>query len=164
MKILMVCLGNICRSPLAEGILLNQVKLMELPWQVDSAGTEIYHIGEPPHIFSQKVALAHGIDISSQRARRFTPSDFDRYDLIYAMATNVFEEIHQLGGKQARMEKVHLMMNELFPGTDQSIPDPYSGGEEEFFSVFQLLEHCCQKILDHYAPIMTSEQKNFGIG
>ena len=92
MKILMVCLGNICRSPLAEGILQQKVQEAGLSWTVDSAGTNGYHTGEPPHHLSQKVALHHGIDISCQRARRFAASDFQQYDMIYALAGDVLSE------------------------------------------------------------------------
>src|SRR5215210_8348518 len=85
MKILMVCLGNICRSPLAQGILEHKAKNAGLDWHVDSAGTNGYHVGEAPHKFSQKVARANGIDICHQRARNFVKEDMDRYDKIYAM-------------------------------------------------------------------------------
>ena len=161
MKILMVCLGNICRSPLAEGILRSLVNQLELTWQVDSAGTEGYHIGEPPHFLSQKVARKRGLDISYQRARRFTREDFDHYDLIYAMAGDVFQEIGKIGGRQAKMNKVLLLMDELFPGTHQSVPDPYGGGEEDFDGVFDLLERCCKKITGHYAPQLNTIPQNY---
>ena len=93
MKILMVCLGNICRSPLAEGILQEKIKKAGLNWEVDSAGTNGYHVGEQPHHLSQKVAKLRGIDISCQRCRRFVKEDFERFDKIYAMAGDVIEEI-----------------------------------------------------------------------
>ena len=96
MKILMVCLGNICRSPLAEGILQHKAKEAGLSWQVESAGTESYHIGEPPHHLSQKVAKLNGIDICEQRARRFVKEDFSRYDKIYAMSADVLEEMKRM--------------------------------------------------------------------
>ncbi|MCB0619215.1 MAG: low molecular weight phosphotyrosine protein phosphatase, partial [Saprospiraceae bacterium] len=85
MKILMVCLGNICRSPLAEGILKEKIKENGLPWEVDSAGTGSWHVGEPPDPRSVAVARAHGIDILDQRARQFRPADFRQFDLIFAM-------------------------------------------------------------------------------
>src|SRR5688500_8084621 len=96
MKILMVCLGNICRSPLAEGILKHKAKKVGLNWVVETAVTESYHIGEPPHHLSQKVARLNGIDICEQRARRFVKEDFDRYDKIYAMSEDVLEEIKRM--------------------------------------------------------------------
>ena len=93
MKILMVCLGNICRSPLAEGILQQKAFSAGLTWSIESAGTNSYHIGEPPHPLSQKVAKINGIDISKQRARRFKAEDFESYDKIYALANDVLEDI-----------------------------------------------------------------------
>ena len=93
MKILMVCLGNICRSPLAEGILEHKAKKAGLQWQVDSAGTNGYHTGEAPHHLSQKVAKHYGLDICHQRSRKFVKEDFDRYDKIYALADDVLDEI-----------------------------------------------------------------------
>src|ERR1700712_3265373 len=100
MKFLMVCLGNICRSPLAEGILKHKAKIAGLDWEVESAGTNGYHIGEAPHHLSQKVARLNGIDICNQKARRFAATDFDRYDKIYAMADDVAEEIRRIAGKK----------------------------------------------------------------
>jgi len=96
MKILMVCLGNICRSPLAEGVLKHKAEADGLNWEIDSAGTNGYHTGEPPHPLSRKVAMMHGIDISNQVARKFTPADLDHYDLIYAMAADVIDDINQI--------------------------------------------------------------------
>lgn len=157
MKILMVCLGNICRSPLAEGILQHKLWQRGLDWLVDSAGTENYHIGEPPHPFSQKVAREHGIDISRQRARRFTVADFDRFDKIYAMASDVYNEIRWIGGKHAKMEKVDLFLNELYPGQDRSVPDPWYGPEKGYHEVFALLERCCDAMLKKYAPAVTEK-------
>ncbi len=98
MKILMVCLGNICRSPLAEGILQDKAFKAGLTWSIESAGTNSYHTGEPPHPLSQKVAKLNGIDISKQRARRFTAADFDVYDKIYALADDVMDEMKRIAG------------------------------------------------------------------
>src|SRR6218665_1035717 len=98
MRILMVCLGNICRSPIAEGVMRNIALLNNLNWQIASAGTENYHIGEPPHSYSQKVCQKHGIDISQQRARKFVASDFEQFDKIYAMSQDVLAEIKYQAG------------------------------------------------------------------
>ena len=106
MKILMVCLGNICRSPLAEGILQDKIKKANLNWEVDSAGTNGYHVGEAPHKLSQKVAKMHGIDISNQKARRFVAEDFVRFDKIYAMANDVVEEMHHIAKNKFDATKV----------------------------------------------------------
>lgn len=150
MKILMVCLGNICRSPLAEGILQKKIDRLGLDWQVDSAGTENYHVGEPPHHLSQKVAAHHGIDISRQRARRFTRQDFDRFDKIYALATDVYTEIKQIGGEKAPMEKVDLLLNELQPGKNHSVPDPWYGPEAGYHEAFELIDRACDRIIEKY--------------
>jgi protein-tyrosine phosphatase len=151
MKILMVCLGNICRSPIAEGVLRHKVKEHGLDWVVESAGTESYHIGEAPHRFSQKVCLANGIDISDFRATRFTASDFGRYDIIYAFAGDVYREIRQIGGKNADMSKVNYFLNELpgHPG-GASVPDPCYGGEEGYTGVYELIEKTCGIIINKY--------------
>src|ERR1700761_8124921 len=110
MRILMVCLGNICRSPIAEGVLRHMVKHHGLNWTVESAGTERYHIGEAPHRFSQKICKKHGIDISEFRAAKFTANDFTPYDKIYAMADDVSREIKRIGGKKADMSKVDYFL------------------------------------------------------
>lgn len=150
MRILMVCLGNICRSPMAEGILHRMAGEHGLDWEVDSAGTENYHAGEKPHLLSRKVALQHGIDISGQRARRFTDADFREFDKIYAMAPDVYREIASIGGQHAPMEKVDLLLNEVFPGKDLPVPDPWYGGEDGFHKAFELIEEACEKIMEKY--------------
>lgn len=150
MKILMVCLGNICRSPIAEGILQQKAKDANLDWQVDSAGTNNYHIGEAPHRFSQKVCLQNGIDISSQCARRFTAKDFEEYDIIYALAMDVFEEIKKIGGKSAQMNKVKIFLSELKTGSTESVPDPWYGDESGYGPVYQLIEKTCASIIEKY--------------
>lgn len=147
MKILMVCLGNICRSPLAEGILQQKVKEAGLNWQVDSAGTNGYHIGEPPHRLSQKVALQHGIDISMQRAQHFRAADFDYYDKIYAMAADVIDDIKRISGKRFVADKVDLLMNEVYPGKDMDVPDPWYGPEPGYHEVFEMIEKASNAIV-----------------
>jgi protein-tyrosine phosphatase len=149
MKILMVCLGNICRSPLAEGILKKKVEQAGLNWNVDSAGTNGYHVGEQPHLLSQKVARLHGIDISRLQARNFVPGDFDRFDRIYAMAQDVIEDMQHISGNKFDDTKVDLLMNEVFPGEDMDIPDPWSGPESGYHIVFGMIEEACDKMLEH---------------
>lgn len=150
MKILMVCLGNICRSPLAEGILQHKASQEGLLWTIDSAGTNGYHIGEAPHRLSQKVALLHGIDISKQRARRFVPADFNRFDKIYAMAEDVVEEMRFIAKKEFDPSKVDLLMNELYPGKNMDVPDPWYGTEPGYHEVFEMVDKACDKILEKY--------------
>ena len=150
MKILMVCLGNICRSPLAEGILQHKADQAGLNWTVDSAGTNGYHVGEAPHRLSQKVALHNGIDISRQRARRFSGADFDLYDKIYAMAGDVVDEMKYLAKNKFQAGKVDLLMNELHPGRDLDVPDPWYGTEPGYHEVYQMIDEACDRIIAQY--------------
>lgn len=150
MRILMVCLGNICRSPIAEGLLLHKVKSEGLNWTVDSAGTESYHVGSAPHKHSQAICAGKGVDISCQVARQFTAKDFERYDKIYALARDVYEEIQRIGGRQADMSKVELLLNELRPGKNESVPDPYYGGADGYSPVFDLIDEACNAIINKY--------------
>jgi protein-tyrosine phosphatase len=150
MKILMVCLGNICRSPLAEGILQDKAFKAGLTWSVESAGTNSYHIGEPPHPLSQKVARLNGIDIGKQRARRFSAEDFAVYDKIYALAEDVVEEMKRIAGKKFESSKVDLLMNELYPGKNMNVPDPWYGPEPGYHEAFKLIDKVCDKILEKY--------------
>jgi protein-tyrosine phosphatase len=150
MKILMVCLGNICRSPLAEGILKAKAREAGLNWQVDSAGTNGYHVGEAPHRLSQKVALMNGIDISSQRARRFRATDFDEYDKIYAMAADVIDEIKYIARNKFDASKVDLLMNEWEPCCDLDVPDPWYGPEPGYHEVFKMISEACDKLIEKH--------------
>ena len=147
MKILMVCLGNICRSPLAEGILQHKVNEAGLSWVVESAGTNGYHIGEPPHHLSQKVAQLNGINICDQRARRFKSSDFEEYDLLYAMSKDVIDDMKSMAGNKWQQEKVRLLMEELHPGQQKDVPDPWYGPEPGYHEVYKMIEAACEKIL-----------------
>lgn len=150
MKILLVCLGNICRSPIAEGVLKHKAKQLGLDWQIDSAGTNGYHIGEAPHRFSQKICLQHGIDISRQRARRFTAKDFEEYDMIYALALDVYREIEKIGYRQVQMNKVYLFLSESKEGSTESVPDPWYGDESGYLPVFDIIEQTCTRIIKRY--------------
>lgn len=150
MRILMVCLGNICRSPLAEGILKEKVRQAGLNWVVESAGTNQYHTGEPPHPLSQKVALHNGIDISDQRARSFIPEDIHQYDRIYALAGDVLQDIRKITGTDFDSTKVDLLLNEQFPQENRDVPDPYYGTEEGYHKVYAMINEVCNCILDKY--------------
>jgi protein-tyrosine phosphatase len=150
MRILMVCLGNICRSPLAEGILQDKVNKAGLNWVVDSAGTNHYHTGDPPHPLSQKVALANGIDITNQRARRFTSEDLNQFDKIYALAGDVLNDIRRITGNKFDSSKVDLLMNEQYPGKNLDVPDPYYGGEPDFHEVYELLDEVLDQLILKY--------------
>src|SRR5699024_8484616 len=130
LKVLMVCLGNICRSPLAEGILKSKVDADRV--EVDSAGTGNYHIGALPDPRSIKVAQENGIDITDQRARQFTEADFEEFDYIFVMDQSNYENVIRLAPSKEHHRKVHLLLNELNPGADEEVPDPYTGGPEGF--------------------------------
>ena len=147
MRILMVCLGNICRSPLAEGILRRQLVEAGLNWTVDSAGTLDFHVGSAPHPDSQKVALLNGIDISMQKARPLVLEDADRFDIIYALANDVHAGVQKILGEHARPEQVRLLLNELNPGKNENVPDPYYGTEADFHRVYALLDQACQALI-----------------
>jgi protein-tyrosine phosphatase len=153
MKILMVCLGNICRSPLAEGILKYKAKKAGLDWQTDSAGTNGYHIGEAPHRLSQKVAKLNGIDICDQRARQFVKHDMDRYDKIYALADDVLDEIRWISKEKFDPSKTDLLLNELYPGKNESVPDPWYGPEPGYHEVYRLIDTACGAIIKKYSTV-----------
>jgi len=149
MKILMVCLGNICRSPLAEGILRSKIEEQGLDWEVDSAGTGGWHVGAPPDIRSQEVARKHGLDISDQRARTLTMYDQQEWDIIYAMDSSNFNDILKLARTEEEREKVRLIMNEVGPGMNEAVPDPY-WDDNGFSQVFDMLNQACDAIIKRY--------------
>lgn len=151
MKILMVCLGNICRSPLAAGILEHKAKKKGLDWVVDSSGTSNYHIGEPPHRLSQKVAKAHGIDISNQRGSQYKKEDMLQFDFIYAMDNDNYADIKRMSRELWNEGKIDLILNELYPGEDRDVPDPWYGGEEDFEAVYQMLDKATDRIMEKFS-------------
>jgi len=147
MNILMVCLGNICRSPLAEGILQNKISKHGLDWMVDSAGTGSWHVGEQPDSRSVAVALKHGIDINNQRARQFRASDLQEFDLISAMDSSNYQNILKMADSKEEEEKVKMIMNEVQPGYNQNVPDPY-WDNDGFEQVFQMLDEACERVIE----------------
>lgn len=148
MKILMVCLGNICRSPLADGLLREKVAQEGLKVKVDSAGTSGYHVGEAPDKRMQATAKENGYSIDMLRARQFSKDDFHKFDLIYAMDLSNYNTILELAETEEDRKKVKLILNELYPGENLEVPDPYYGGEEGFKKVFELLDSATDIILD----------------
>ena len=148
MKILMVCLGNICRSPLAEGILREKAKKAGLDWTVKSAGTNSYHTGEAPHELSQKVAKLNGVDISKQVARTFVKNDLQEYDKIYAMAQDVLSDIKKICGSSYDPSKVDLFLKELYADRDMDVPDPWYGPEPGYHEVYKLIDQACEAIIE----------------
>jgi len=147
MKILMVCLGNICRSPLAEGILQKKAAEAGLDWIIESAGTNGYHTGEPPHHLSQKVAQLNGLNISRQRSRLFKKEDIAYFDRIYAMSADVVKDIQHISKDRFDSKKVSLLLNESAPGKNLDVPDPWSGPEEGYHHVYQLINDACDTII-----------------
>lgn len=143
-KILMVCLGNICRSPLAEGLLAS--KLPDNDFFVDSAGTGNWHVGRQPDDRSIAVAKKNGLDISMQKGRQFKAADFDQYDYIYVMDATNYNDVLALAQNEAQKSKVQLILNELFPGENVDVPDPYYGMQNGFDSVYSMLNETCDII------------------
>lgn len=137
-KILMVCLGNICRSPLAEGLLAS--KLPKDQFFVDSAGTGNYHVGRQPDHRSIATAEKNGLDISQQKARQFTSKDFDTFDYIYVMDNSNYEDVVFLAKNEAQKQKVKLILDALFPGDNVDVPDPYYGLQNGFDMVYEMLD------------------------
>lgn len=143
----MVCLGNICRSPLAEGIL--QSKLDAKHYHVDSAGTASYHIGNKPDPRSIAIAKANGLNIDKQKARQFTKQDFKDFDWIYAMDKSNYKNILALASTKQEEAKVKLILNTSFPDKNLDVPDPYYGGDKGFEKVYNLLDHASNLIAQH---------------
>lgn len=143
-KVLMVCLGNICRSPLAEGILKSKIDSSEV--FVDSAGTGDWHIGSEPDKRSIAVGTKYNVDITEQRGRLFTQKDFEDFDLIYAMDNSNRENILALAKTEEDKSKVKLILDEIFPGENVDVPDPYFGGDQGFEDVFKMLDEACELI------------------
>lgn len=146
----MVCLGNICRSPLAEGILKHKCKQQNLDWQIDSAGTGKWHLGSAPDKRSIEVAAKHGIDISMQRARTVNSGDYENFDIIFAMDYANYKDLMSWALDKKEEEKIKLIMNEVYPNQNESVPDPYFDNDG-FQRVYDMLDKACDKIIEHYA-------------
>jgi protein-tyrosine phosphatase len=151
MKVLMVCLGNICRSPLAQGILEHKVKEKGLDWVVDSAGTGGGHSGMGPDNRSQQIAMKHGIDISAQEARRIRYSDISEFDIIYCMDSTNLVNVRDICHTLEEEAKVKLIMEESDPGKRMDVPDPYYGDPAGFEKIYQLLDRACEAIIKNYS-------------
>lgn len=143
-KILMVCLGNICRSPLAEGILAS--KLPKEKFTVDSAGTGSWHIGHAPDSRSIAIAKKYKLDISKQKGRQFKTYDFETYDYIYVMDKSNYDDVIELSKTQEQKNKVQIILNELYPNENVDVPDPYFGMPNGFDIVYNMLNEVCEII------------------
>ena len=149
MKILMVCLGNICRSPLAQGIMEAKASKQGLEWYIDSAGTSAWHIGEAPDHRSISIANTNGVSIAHQQARQVLSEDIDAFDLILAMDQNNYNNLRQLFNGKFTEDKIKLIMNFVYPGKNMPVPDPYYDGS--FERVYRLLDLACENIIEKYS-------------
>lgn len=148
MRILMVCLGNICRSPIADGLLRHKVKQHGLDVFVDSAGTAGFHIGAAPDSRMCATAKNRGVSIDDLQARQFQTADFDRFNLIYAMDESNQSDILKMARDERDRDKVRLILNEIYPGENKSVPDPYYGGDQGFEDVYDMLDAATTKIIN----------------
>ena len=147
MKILMVCLGNICRSPLADGLLKEKINLNKIDHFIDSAGTSNHHVGQAPDHRMTATAKSFGTDISNLKARQFQSSDYDRFDLIYVMDKSNLENVLSLAKNELDRAKVKLILNESHPELNLEVPDPYFGGDQGFIEVYNLLDEATNQII-----------------
>lgn len=147
-KILMVCLGNICRSPLAQGVLQHKLDSFNLKnIYVDSAGTGSWHAGNPPDIRSIEIAEKYGIDISQQRARQFSSNDFNTFNKIIVMDTKNYKNLLNLSSSQIDSDKIKLLLSYTYKNERASVPDPYYGGDDGFENIYKLINSACNEII-----------------
>jgi protein-tyrosine phosphatase len=156
-RVLMVCLGNICRSPMAEGILKEELSRRGIRVTVDSAGTSGWHAGEPPDERAIDICRKYGVEISGQRSRPFEYDDFDRFDLIFAMDSENYRNVLHLTDDPDDRSKVHLIMNVVHPGSNEAVPDPYYGGSDGFERVYRMLHEASEAIINTWLSDETSE-------
>ena len=152
----MVCLGNICRSPLAEGILKSKIDSNNV--YVDSAGTGHWHIGNKPDMRSIEVAKKHQLDITDQRGRQFSKQDFNDFDYIFVMDNSNKKDVLSIARNDSDKEKIHLILNEIFPNENMDVPDPYYGGSEGFQNVYRMLDLSCDSIANRLKFIILVEK------
>lgn len=156
MRILFLCHANMCRSPIAEGLLKHILKLNGISADVDSAGFEVYHINETPDLRAIEKAKEKGVDISSKRVRLFTEDDFGRFDKIYVMDTLAYRNAMYFAQTEEDKKKIDFLMNVIKPGKNESVPDPFFGDLEACEKTFDLLEQAC----NHIATNVSAEQLN----
>lgn len=150
MKILMVCLGNICRSPIAHGLLKHKADKLNLNWEVDSAGTSDWHEGELPNEKSIKVMNDFGIDITYQRSRPLRINDLEYYDVIYVMDASNHKNVTDMAKSEAEIAKVKMIMNEVSPGMNQAVPDPWGLTQKHYEEVYAMLDVATDKVIERY--------------
>ncbi len=152
MKILFVCLGNICRSPLAHGILQQRVEELGLDWTIDSAGTGSWHIGEEPDPRSVATAADRGLDITYQRARQFEKADFERFDLILTMDRSNYRNVIGMAKADHHRQKVKMTLDYLYPGKEMEVPDPY-WDDDGFEQVYEMLAAAIDRLIEEHQPM-----------
>ena len=153
MKVLMVCLGNICRSPLADGLLRKKVADHGLSIEVDSAGTGDWHVGQAPDERMRATAKLNGLSIDDLRGRQFVQEDYDLFDRIYVMDQSNYENVIKLARNEEDITKVDLFLNLSHPGEDMEVPDPYFGGEEGFQHVYDLVDDATDQLIKEFKTI-----------
>ncbi|MCB0819202.1 MAG: low molecular weight phosphotyrosine protein phosphatase [Bacteroidetes bacterium] len=144
----MVCLGNICRSPMAEGIFRKHAEKIGSRTIIDSCGTSDYHVGESPDYRAVKTLERQGIDISGLAARQFMVEDFDRFDHIFAMDVSNLMNVLALARNDSDRSKVSLLLDEIYPGENRSVPDPYFGGIDGFDEVYRMIDRAAESYLE----------------
>lgn len=152
MRILFVCLGNICRSPLAHGILQQRVEEQGLDWTIDSAGTGSWHIGEQPDPRSISTAAERGLDITYQRARQFSADDFKEFDIIITMDRSNYRNVVGMARNSEDKAKVKLMLDYLYPGKEMEVPDPY-WDDDGFDQVYEMLDAAIDRLIEEQQPM-----------
>ncbi len=153
MKFLFVCLGNICRSPIAHGLLKHKADKLGLNWSVDSAGTSDWHAGELPNEKSIKVMNEHGIDITYQRSRLFTKYDLQDFDIIYVMDESNFANVVNMASSDEERAKVKMIMNEVKEGKNEAVPDPWGLSQQQYEEVYAMLDLATDKIIERLAKL-----------
>lgn len=160
MKILFVCLGNICRSPLAEGILKDKIRKAGLDAEVDSAGFESFHVGDAADPRSADIAGKNGISLDGHVARKFTTRDFDHYDRIYVMDRYNYQDVMSVARNETDSSKVDFILNLSHPGENREVPDPYYGGKDGFEKVFRMLDSACNILADEIGNHLPKKKLN----
>lgn len=150
MKLLMVCLGNICRSPIAEGLMKVKLKNAGLEYMVDSAGMLSSHAGEAPDHRAIEAGNNHGVDISTKVARKFSKNDFEKFDFIFAMDESVYEEVISLAKTEDQKNKVNVFLDFADWNETSNVPDPYYGTQSDFEDVYQLIDVASDKIVEKF--------------
>ena len=151
MKFLFVCLGNICRSPIAHGLLKHKAAQLGLNWEVDSAGTSDWHDGELPHERSIRTMKNHGIDITYQRSRPIRRKDLEHFDIIYVMDSNNHYDVKNMAKSEQEISKIRLVMNEVNEGMNQAVPDPWGLTEKHYEEVYEMLDEATDKIIERFS-------------